>query len=318
MNNLVFASVSAAALMAVSLINVSPAEARSKGFSSFGSRMSVSRPPMRMTSKPMVKSVTKLKMGNTSLRRAVVHHKKPHIKNVTKLDKAIIKKGPVSGFVSKNTLKAGTFKLGKLPVQKAVLGKANLVGRLAVPKMIKPKLTLVHPPKAAFQLRFAPFVQRHWKKAFFWVALAGVGYVTVPSLYYDRFYSCASVDDPDYDACIGILSYAAIEEEEEIYRVRKPMPASASYRHIAKVAPTSAAQETCSLAPFVERQWNRSFVWVQVPETGNVTVPEDYYDRFYGQLGDEPPNYAAACKVLVEAAAADTVATTGLDLERRL
>jgi hypothetical protein len=315
MKVLAFASVSAAALMAVGLIDVTPAEARSKGFSSFsGSRMSTgNRPAMRLTSKPIIKSTT-----STTLRRTVLSQKKTQIKNVTKLDKAILKKGPVSGFVSKTTLKPGNFKLGKLPVQKAVLGKANLVGRLAVPKTIKPKLTLVNPPKANFQMRFAPFVQRHWKKAFFWVALAGVGYVTVPELYYDRFYTCTNGYDPDYDECIRILSYAAVEEEDEVYRVRRPMPVSATYRHIAKVAPTTQAVESCSLTPFVERQWNRSFVWVQIPETGNVTVPEDFYDRFYGQLGDEPPNYAAACKVLVEAAAADTVATTGLDLERRL
>ena len=50
-----------------------------------------------------------------------------------------------------------------------------------------------------------------------------------------------------------------------------------------------------------------------MPETGNVTVPEDVYDRFYGKIGGQPPNYPAACRVLVDAAAADTVATTSLD-----
>jgi hypothetical protein len=53
-----------------------------------------------------------------------------------------------------------------------------------------------------------------------------------------------------------------------------------------------------------------------VPQTGNVTVPEDAYDRFYGYASAEPPNYPAACKVLVEAAAADTVMTTALDTRR--
>jgi hypothetical protein len=52
---------------------------------------------------------------------------------------------------------------------------------------------------------------------------------------------------------------------------------------------------------------------VQVPQTGNVTVPEDAYDRFYQYASAEPPNYTAACKVLTEAAAADTVMTTSLD-----
>jgi hypothetical protein len=57
-------------------------------------------------------------------------------------------------------------------------------------------------------------------------------------------------------------------------------------------------------------------VWVQVPQTGNVTVPEDSYDSFYRYASAEPPNYPAACKVLVEAAAADTVMTTALDTRR--
>ena len=188
-----------------------------------------------------------------------------------------------------------------------------------MPKNFKPKLTLAHAPHGDLKLRLAPFVQRHWKKAFFWVAVAGVGYLTVPELYYDRFYRCSSVDDPDYEACISVLSYAALEEEDEVVgRVRTPMPSTAAYRYATKVEPTPEARQTCSFEPFVERQWNRSFVWVQIPQTGNVTVPEDYYDRFYGKLGAEPPNYPAACKVLVEAAAADTVATTSPDLDRRL
>ena len=76
-------------------------------------------------------------------------------------------------------------------------------------------------PSLKFRPRFAPFVQRHWKKSFFWVAVAGLGYITVPELYYDRFYRCAGVDDPDYEGCISVLSYAALEEEDEmIGRVR--------------------------------------------------------------------------------------------------
>ena len=58
----------------------------------------------------------------------------------------------------------------------------------------------------------------------------------------------------------------------------------------------------------MERKWNHPFVWVQIPQTGNVTVPEDYYDRFYTLVGQEPPNYHSACKLLAEALAADTVA----------
>jgi len=125
------------------------------------------------------------------------------------------------------------------------------------------------------------------------------------------------VDDPDYEECVSVLSYAALEEEE-IYRVRTPMPSTASYRYTAKAEPTPEARQTCSFEPFVERQWNRSFVWVQIPQTGNVTVPEDYYEQFTSKLGTEPPNYPGACKVLVEAAAADTVATTSPDIDSTL
>ena len=228
---------------------------------------------------------------------------------------ALLKKGTTSGFVHQSSLKPAKLNFAKLPVHKAVADKAHIVGRLAVPKNnFKPRLVLAHAPRADLNPRFKPFVQRHWKKAFFWVAVAGVGYVTVPELYYDRFYRCSNADNPDYDQCVSILSYAALEEEELIGRVRKPMPSTAAYRYTATVVPSQEAKETCSFEPFVERQWNRSFVWVQIPETGNVTVPEDVYDRFYGKAGGEPPNYPAACKVLVEAAAADTVATTGPDL----
>ena len=52
-----------------------------------------------------------------------------------------------------------------------------------------------------------------------------------------------------------------------------------------------------------------SFVWVQIPQTGNVTVPEDYYDRFHANVAASPPDYQAACAVLVEAAAADMMTT---------
>jgi len=313
------ASVSVAALMAMALFDAKPAEAR-KGASFSASRSTVStRSFTRSSNKTFVKSVTKtskmLKVTKTLPR--VVHHK-PRIK-VAKIDKVLLKKGSTSAFLKKSPLSSAKLNFKKLPLHKAAVGNAHLVGRLTVPKNFKPKLMLAHAPHAAHHLRLAPFVQRHWKKAFFWVAVAGVGYITVPELYYDRFYRCTGVDDPDYESCIGVLSYAALEEEDErIGRVRTPMPSTAAYRYQAKVAPTPEARQTCSFEPFVERQWNNTFVWVEIPQAGNVTVPEDYYDRFYGKLGNEPPDYAAACKVLVEAAAADTVATTSLDLNRRL
>ena len=94
--------------------------------------------------------------------------------------------------------------------------------------------------------------------------------------------------------------------------MRISMPPGAEYRYEVAEGPTRHCA-SCSLAPFVERKWNRAYVWVQVPDTGNVTVPEDVYDRFLVQASADPPNYAAACRLLTEAAAADTVMTSSLD-----
>jgi hypothetical protein len=297
--------------MATALLGAGAVQARGGGGAHFSAPHATFSTHPVMSTAP-TRSVVRVNKTNATLHRAVVHHA-PHIKHVTKVDKSVVKtlaassSGPAKGKVT----------LAKLPLFKPTTGTANLTGRLNVPGGLKPKLTLAHVPNANFKLRLAPFVQRQWKKAFFWVAIAGVGYVTVPELYYDRFYSCARINEPDYEECIATLSYAALEEDE-VYRVRTPMPSTASYRHIAKVEPTAEARQTCSFQPFVERQWNRSFVWVQIPQTGNVTVPEDYYDRFTSKLGSEPPNYPGACKLLVEAAAADTVATTSPDLDHTL
>jgi hypothetical protein len=316
------AATSVAALMATALLGAAPAQARGGGmhfspshatFSTSSSHAMTTRSASSSSPRSFAKfnKTTSFSKTNSTLRRASVHHE-PRIKQGMKINKSVIKtvapaRGPGSGKLA----------FAKLPLFKASAGKANLVGRLSVPTGLKPKLTLAHVPNANFKLRLAPFVQRQWQKAFFWVAIAGVGYLTVPELYYDRFYRCARVDDPDYEECISVLSYAALEEEE-IYRVRTPMPSTAAYRYTAKVEPTAEARQTCSFQPFVERQWNRSFVWVQIPQTGNVTVPEDYYEQFTSKLGTEPPNYPGACKVLVEAAAADTVATTSPDLDSTL
>src|SRR5262245_3546571 len=314
------AATSVAALMATALLGAAPAQARGGGggmhFSPSHATIST-RPVSSSNTRSFVKinktnTANTINRTNTTVRRASVHHE-PRIRQVTKINKSVLK--TVSA--SRNGTGSGKLIPAKLPLVKASAGKANVVGRLSVPTGLKPKLTLAHVPNANFKLRLAPFVQRQWKKAFFWVAIAGVGYLTVPEIYYDRFYRCARVDDPDYETCISVLSYAAIEEEE-FYRVRTPMPSTASYRYTAKVEPTAEARQTCSFEPFVERQWNRSFVWVQIPQTGNVTVPEDYYDQFTSKLGAEPPNYPGACKVLVEAAAADTVTTTSPDLDSTL
>jgi hypothetical protein len=208
---------------------------------------------------------------------------------------------------------AGKGAARNLPVSKAVAGGASINGRVAVPKNLRPRLTLIRAPNVSFRPRLAPFVQRHWRRAFFWAAVAGVGYLTVPDLYYDRFYGCVNADDPDYGCAVDLLSSAALDEERGTTRVRYPMPSTATYRYSASVAPKPEAG-SCNFEPFVERKWNHPFVWVQIPQTGNVTVPEDYYDRFYTLVGQEPPNYHSACKLLAEALAADTVAPATVEM----
>jgi hypothetical protein len=205
---------------------------------------------------------------------------------------------------------------GNLPVSKAVAGSAVARGRVAVPANVRPRLTLINAPAAHLRPRFAPFVQRHWRRAFFWAAVAGVGYLTIPQLYYDRFYGCVNVPDPDYGCAADLLSAAALEEENEPARVHYAMPSDAVYRYSASPGPKQ--KTSCSFQPFVERKWNHAFVWVQIPSVGNVTVPEDYYDRFYAYVAHEPPDYSSACKLLVEAVAADTVAASSAPLETDL
>jgi len=157
-------------------------------------------------------------------------------------------------------------------------------------------------------------VERKWNQSFAWVKLPEVGNITVPDAYYDRFYTYAGAAPPNYpQACQVLTDAAAVTDEKDGGRVS--MPPGTDYRYEAAVAPTQECK-SCTLEPFVERKWNKEYVWVQVPQTGNVTVPEDSYDRFYSYASAEPPNYPAACKVLVEAAAADTVMTTALDTRR--
>jgi hypothetical protein len=208
-------------------------------------------------------------------------------------------------------------RLSKLPKRTIVAGSTFFKGRLNVPQNIKPKLTYLKSANPQFQKKMSPFVQKYWKKPYFWVALVDIGYVTVPELYYDRFLGCLEVED--YDGCVSLLSTAAIEEEDDAVRVRYPMPRTASYRFSAEVENTAGDNgavrpvnsPTCSFDRFIERKWNTAFVWVRIPETGNVTVPEDYYERFRESLAGSPPNYQAGCAVLVEAAAADMMTLTG-------
>jgi len=204
-----------------------------------------------------------------------------------------------------------------LPVSKAVAGTALTRGRVAVPKSLRPRVMLTRAPAIAFRPRLLPFVQRHWRNPFFWAAVAGVGYLTIPELYYDRFYSCVNVVAPDYECAVDVLSAAALNEDKETARVRTPMPPNATYKYTANAAP-KAEPNACTFDPFVERQWNVAFVWVQIPQVGNVTVPEDHYDRFFADISKDPPNYVAACKILAEALAGDTVAASTAEMGQTL
>ena len=314
----ILASASIAAALAVTMVDATPAGAAERKLM------------VRKVQKPLVvKTAPKQSHALRHMKRVQKIEKKPvftkkdapKLKVITKKDtpklvttKPLLKNGvsPVLLSGGGSHLKLG--KAGKLPVFKPVMATAALKGRVGVPMQnFKPKLTLMKAPKPQFAHKLSPFVQRHWKKAFLWVAVAGIGYMTIPELYYDRFVSYVEADD--YDGCIRLLSYAAVEEEDEIVRVRKPMPQNASYRFTAKTAPepanlSAAADSACKFDPFVERNWGRPYVWVQIPKVGNVTVPEDYYDQFVGHVSAEPSDFTSACNVLSEAAAMDTVAMT--------
>lgn len=310
----ILASASMAAVMTVTMLESTPADAAERKF------------VVRKVQKKalVVKTTPKQSHVVRHMRRVQKHSvAKPLITKkqltTTKLIKTkplpLLKKGTTPVFVKKGgpDIKLGKVNVGKLPVFKPVAASAALKARVGVPMQnFKPKLTLMKAPKPQFAHKLSPFVQRHWKKAFFWVAVAGIGYLTIPELYYDRFVTY--VDTDDYDGCIRLLSLAAVEEEEEIVRVRKPMPTNAVYRYTAKAAPEpanlSASDQACQFDPFVERNWGRPYVWVQIPKVGNVTVPEDYYDRFVGFVSAEPSDFSSACNVLSEAAAMDTVAMT--------
>ena len=297
----ILAAASTAFVVTLALFDATPAEAAK------GRHVAVRKAPARAVVRHSVKPQT-------------LRHTKTHHSPKLKFEKKIITKTPLVGTGSAAAFakKSGPqLKFKGLPITPAVASTSLRAGRVGLPQNLKPKFTLAKAPKAQFQYRLAPFVQRHWKKAFFWVAVAGFGYLTIPEIYYDRFLGYVSVDDPDYEGCIHLLSLAAVEEEEEIVRVRRPMPANAVYRYSATVAPEPVSSgPSCAFEPFIERNWSRPYVWVQIPKVGNVTVPEEFYDRFYSFVGAAPPNYSGACAVLVEAAAADTVATTSFDFQR--
>ena len=342
MKTITLVATGAAAVFAVALFATTAADARrgGGGFARGGGHggRSIARAPRMAHRAPAMRRApahSAQRMRNPSVGRA---HQKGLNKQVAgKRNPVAQQKRNVAGGAARNQAgkkglgtagAAGALALGaagavagkgvarNLPVSKAVAGSAVARGRVAVPANVRPRLTLVNAPVANLRPRFAPFVQRHWRRAFFWAAVAGVGYLTIPQLYYDRFYGCVNVADPDYGCAVDLLSTAALEEENESARVHYPMPSDAVYRYSANPAPKQ--KTSCSFQPFVERKWNHAFVWIQMPSVGNVTVPEDYYDRFYAYVAQDPPDYASACKLLVEAVAADTVAASSAPLDADL
>jgi hypothetical protein len=225
----------------------------------------------------------------------------------------------------------------KLPQHPAKPPVGNQAGRVKFPEQTRPKMTLMKGPGHHHGGRLGPFVQRHWKGPFFFAAVAGLGYLTVPEGYYDRFVAFVSGDEPDYEGAVALLSEAAVAEEAApevlpvpsniVYRYRAtaapaavmyaPVPAparvvtsisSGQVSSAPLVAPISTVQApVCQFKPFVARKWNQQSSWVLIPQVGNVTVPDDYYDRFFAAVSAEPPQYPAACAILTEAAANDTV-----------
>ena len=323
-------STSAAVLIAITLFSTASVDARRGGGFSRGGGHSIGRASRVAHRAPAMRrapSHSRQRVHHQQGQRKHVASGKKHQSAQRKHDKAAgtarkqhqqkqagsAKRNIATGSALAAGAIAGKGVARNLPVSKAVAGGASINGRVAVPKNLRPRLTVIRPPHVSFRPRLAPFVQRHWRHAFFWAAVAGIGYLTVPDLYYDRFYGCVNADDPDYGCAVDLLSSAALDEEQGTTRVRYPMPSTAAYRYSASVAPKPEAG-SCNFAPFVERKWNHPFVWVQIPQTGNVTVPEDYYDRFYSLVGQEPPNYHSACKLLAEALAADTVAPATVEM----
>src|SRR5581483_10440392 len=217
MRTMALATVAAAAAVALSLFDAAPADAQ---FNPKTFKAPARTAPRTLKVQP--RTFTKKAIVKTP--RTIT--KVP--KTITKVPTKTITKLPTKTFVKKTTLGKGTVNLKTLPHYKPVAGKGLLKGKLPVPKHIQPKLKLANFPHQKYHHHFAPFIQRHWKGAFFWVAVAGIGYLTIPALYYDRFYSCVDVDDPIYDDCLYILDEAALEEEEV---VRISMPAQATYRY---------------------------------------------------------------------------------------
>lgn len=199
--------------------------------------------------------------------------------------------------------------LRNVPFRTTVRSTNIKLGRIAPPINIVPRLAVKAAPVKFAANRFKPFLQRHWRRAFFWIAIPTIGYITIPDHAYDRFVTYVERDEPDYDGAIKYLSRVAVEEEgSKVVRVAAPPPPAAIKQTVA-VAPDVAFDTR--LAAFVNRQWSTEFVWIEVPRIGRITCPKAIYEQVQPLLANTPPKFEDAVSLLEEAAAADTVVDEG-------
>jgi hypothetical protein len=199
-----------------------------------------------------------------------------------------------------------------IPVRHAVAGTGIQRARLGLPLNLAPRLSLQKAVPTHFHTKWRPFVQRHWKRTFFWVAVAGIGYVTVPEFGYSQFLTYVERDEPDYEGAAKWLNHCAtVEEGNEVPRVAAPT--NLVVHHVAKAEPAPQLDERFNR--FVNRRWNSAYVWVQVPRVGTVTVPQTVAEQVQGYMANDPPNFEAALQVLEEAAAGDTVVAEAPQVE---
>ena len=245
----ILASASTAIALTLALFDSTPAEAAKNRTS-----RSEGRPPA--TVRPGVATSVKTQTLRKSRSRRRCHNP-PKLK----VEKKIITKTPLVGTGSAAAFakKGGPqLKFKGLPFTQAVASTSMRVGRVGLPTELETQTHARKGAEGAIPVSHGAVRAAALEEG----VLLGGGrryrLLTIPEIYYDRFLGYVSVDDPDYDGCINILSLAALEEEEEIVRVRRPMPANAVYRYSATVAPEPVSSgPSCAFEPFIERNWSR-------------------------------------------------------------
>ena len=195
-----------------------------------------------------------------------------------------------------------------LPARLRVPATGAKLGRIAPPLNLVPKATLAAPKLAFLSNRFRPFLQRHWRSAFFWIAVPTIGYLTIPEHCYDRFWSYVAGSEPDYDGAVRYLAEVAVAEDGGTV-TRVPPARTTAIRYVAPNAPPATFD--ARFQPFIDRQWNSAFATIAMPRIGNVTCPIAILAQVQALLSGKAPRFADALTLLEEAAAADTVVEEG-------